>query len=74
MFRFRIQLILDNKVWSTRYHKAKNSKYSSSSTERRLLNLDFTEPNHCTRLYYDKTDTVHADICFSNITITHSVY
>ena len=52
----------------------KNSNYKFSSTEWSLLNLDFTEPNYGIRLYYDKIKTAHADMCFSNFTITHSVY
>ena len=39
-----------------------------------LLNLDFTVENYGIKLIYDQTDTAHADMRFSNITITHSVY
>ena len=39
-----------------------------------FLNLDFTVENHGIKLVYDQIDTAHADMCFSNITITHSVY
>ena len=52
----------------------KNSNYSSSSTAWFLLNLDFTEPNYGIRLYFDQIDTAHADMCFSNFTLTQSVY
>ena len=74
MGRFRVQLLLERNTWTTKYQFSKNSNYSSSSTERSLLNIDFTEPIFGIRLYYDKIDTAHADMCFSNITITHSVY
>ena len=74
MGRFRIQLLLDDNTWSTQYTIAKKTQYSSTSTEWTLLNLDFTVENYGIKLVYDQTDTAHADMCFSNITITHSVY
>ena len=73
MGRFRIQLLLKDNTWNTQYTIAKNTQYSNSSTERSLLNLDFTEENYGIKLIYDQIDTAHADMCFSNITITHSV-
>ena len=69
----RIQLILDDNTWSTKYTVTKNTIYSDSSTEWSLLNLDFTEENYGIKLIYDQIDSAHADMCFSNITITHSV-
>ena len=39
-----------------------------------MLNLDFTAENYGIKLIYDQIDTAHADMCFSNITIIHSVY
>ena len=74
MGRFRIQLLLEDNTWSTQYSIAKNIQYSTSSTEWTLLNLDFTVENYGIKLIYDQIDTPHADMCFSNITITHSVY
>ena len=74
MGRFRIQLLLENNTWSTQYTIAKNDRYSATSTEWTLLNLDFTEENYGLKLIYDRIATPHADMCFSNITITHSVY
>ena len=74
MGRFRIQLLLDDNTWSTQYTIPKNTQYSSSPTEWSLLNLDFTTENYGIELIYDEKDTPHADMCFSNITITHSVY
>ena len=74
MGRFRIQLLLDDNIWSTQYTIEKNTQYSETSTDWKLLNLDFTIKNYGIKLIYDKIDTAHADMCFSNITITHSVY
>ena len=74
MGRFRIQLLLEDNTWSTQYTIAKNSQYNNTSTEWKLLNLDFTVENFGIRLVYDEIDTPHADMCFSNIIITHSVY
>ena len=74
MGRFRIQLLLEDDTWSTQYTIPKNSQYSDNSTDWTLLNLDFTEENYGIKLKYDEIDTPHADMCFSNITITHSIY
>ena len=74
MGRFRIQLLLEDDIWETQYTIPKNSQYSDTSTEWTLLNLDLTEKNYGIKLIYDQIDTAHADMCFSNITITHSVY
>ena len=74
MGRFRIQLLLGDNTWSTQCTLAKKTNYSTSSTEWSLLNLDFTVENYGVKLVYDQIDTPHADMCFSNITITHSVY
>ena len=74
MGRFRIQLFLEDDTWSTRYNIPKNDRYSDTSTEWTLVNLNFTVENYGIRLIYDQIDTPHADMCFSNISITHSVY
>ena len=74
MGRFKVQLLLDDNTWNTQYTIDKNTQYSSSPTEWTLLNLDFTEENYGIKLVYDEIDTAHADMCFSNITITYSVY
>ena len=74
MGRFRIQLLLEENTWSTQYTIAKNTQYSSTSTEWTLLNLDFTVEIYGIKLFYDQIDTAHADMCFSNVTITHSLY
>ena len=74
MGRFRIDLLKDNNAWVTRYTIEKNTQFSDSSTEWSLLNLDFSEENYGIKLIYDQIDTGRADMCFSDITITHSVY
>ena len=74
MGRFRIQLLLDDNVWTTQYTIDKNEGYSENSTDSSLLNLDFTIENYGIKLIYDQIDTAHADMSFSNISITHSVY
>ena len=74
MGRFRIDLLKDNDSWETQYTIEKNSKYNDTSTEWSLLNLDFTIENYGIRLVYDRIDSAHADMCFSNITILYSVY
>ena len=74
MGRFRIQLLLEDNTWSTRYNIPENDRYSDTSTEWTLVSLNFTVENYGIKLIYDQIDTAHADMCFSNITITHSVY
>ena len=74
MGRFRTQLLIKDNTWSTRYNIPKNDRYSDNSTDWTLVSLNFTEDKYGTELFYDEIDTPHADMCFSNITITHSVY
>ena len=74
MGRFRTDLLLEDNTWSTRYNIPKKDRYSNSSTQWRFVNLNFTEQNYGIRSVYDQIDTTHADMCFSNITITHSLY
>ena len=74
MGRFRIQLLLEDNTWSTRYNIPTNDRYSDTSTEWTLVSLNFTIQNYGIKLIYDQINTAHADMCFSNITITHSVY
>ena len=42
MGRFRIQLLLEDHTWSTRYNIPKNDRYSDSSTQWTKLSLNFT--------------------------------
>ena len=72
--RFRFQILLKDNSWKTIYTINKNTNYSNLSTDWSFLNLDFTQENYGIKLFYDEIDTPHADMCFSNITITHSVY
>ena len=74
MGRFRIQLLLENNTWSTRYNIPINDRYIDSSIQWTKLSLNFTQQNYGIKLICDEIDTPHADMCFSNITITHSVY
>ena len=74
MGRFRIQLLLEDNTWSTQYTLPKNDQYRDTSTDWTLVNLNFTVENYGIGLIYEQIDTAHADMCFSNITITHSVY
>ena len=74
MGRFGIKLLLENSTWSTRYNIPKIDPYSNSSIESTLVSLNYTIENYGITLIYDEIDTAHADMCFSNITITHSVY
>ena len=72
--RFRIQLLLEDNTWSTRYKISKNDRYSDTSTQWTKLSLNFTVETFGVKLIHDQIDTAHADMCFSNITFTHSVY
>ena len=74
MGRFRNQLLLEDDTWNTQYTIAKNTQNKTTSTEWAVLNLDFTVENYGIKIIYDEIDKPHADMCFSNITITHSVY
>ena len=70
---FRIQLLLEDIKWSTRYNVPKNDAYSDTSSQWTKLRLNFTEENHNIKLNFDEIDSAHADMCFI-ITTTHSVY
>ena len=71
----RIQLLLKDNTLSTRYNIPKNDRYIDSSTQSTKLCLFFTIENNGIRLIYDEIDSAHAaDLCFSNNTITHSIY
>ena len=73
MGRFRIELLIDN-TWSTRYNIDKNDRHSDSSTDWTHVSLNFTVENYGIKLISDEIDTSHADMCFSDITITNSVH
>ena len=71
---FRVELLLEDNTWSMRYNIPKNYRYSDNSTDWTKLSLNFTEENYGNKLIYDQIDTPHRDMCYSNITLTHSVY
>ena len=72
--RYRIQILLEDNTWSTRYNIPKNDRYSDSSTQWTHVSLNFTQEKYGIKLIYDQIDTPHADMCSSDITITYSVY
>ena len=74
MGRFRVQFLLEDNTWSTRYIISRNTQYSDNSTDWTLSNLDFTVENFGVKLILDQIDMAHSDMCFSNIKITHSIF
>ena len=74
MGRFTIQLLLSDNTWSSVYTIEKNTQFDDTSTEWTILNLDFTQEKYGIKLVYGGIDAPHADMSFSDITITHSVY
>ena len=74
MGRFKILLLLENNAWTTQFVINENDQYSNNSTDWKLLNLDFTIEKYGIKLVYDRIKSAHADLCFTNIMITHSVY
>ena len=50
------------------------TQLSVLSTDWVLLNLDITDDNYGIKLFYDQIESAHADMCFSNIMITHSIF
>ena len=74
MGRFRIQLLLEDKTWITRYNIPESDHYIDISTQWTKLSLIFTVENYGIKTIYDEIDSAHADMCFNDITTTHSVY
>ena len=74
MGRFRIQFFLNDNTSSTRYNIPINDRYRNSSTDCTILNLNFFEKKIGNKLIFDQKETPHADMFFSNTTITLSVY
>ena len=64
---------MENNILSNQNTIPKNDQYSDNSTDWTIFNLFFTVDNYGIKLNYDEIDTPHADMCFSNVTITHSV-
>ena len=46
MGRFRLQLLIKDNTWSTQNTIAKNDRYSDSSTDWTLHNVNFTVGNY----------------------------
>ena len=75
MGRFRIQHLLEDNTWCSRYNIPKTDQYSGdASTDWTLLSVNFAVEKYGIKLIYDEIDTVHAGMCFSIITITDCVY
>jgi len=70
----QIQILLSNNTWNTCYTRPKIDQSSKSPTDWTSFTLSFNVKNFGVKLNYDQIDTPHADMCFSNITATHSVY
>ena len=74
MGKLDIQL-LRNGSWQSEFVIEKNTNYSTSSSEWTLLNLNLiSQPNYGIKLVYSAIRNAHADMCFSDINITHSIF
>ena len=73
MGRFRNQLLLKDNTCSAQYNISINDRYSDTSTEWTLVNLNTTVENYGSELMNDEIDGAYAYMCYGNITITHSV-
>ena len=47
MVRFKIQLLLTDNTWSTRFNIPKKDNYSNSSTQGTHVSLNFNLKNYC---------------------------
>ena len=74
MGSFRIQVLLEDITWSTRYNIPEKDRSSDTSIQWTKLSLNFSEEIYGIKLIYDEIDTPHADMCFSKNMITHSVF
>ena len=66
-------MLIEDNTWSTRNNIPKNDPYSGTSTDWTKISLNFTEETYRIRLIYTEIDTPLADMCFTKITIKHSV-
>ena len=74
MGKLEIQL-LRNGVWETEYTMSKDTKFSTLSTDWTLFNMNvISQPNYAIKLNYSSINSAHADMCFSDINITHSIF
>ena len=74
MGRFKIQFLLEDNTWSTRYNLPKTDRSSDTSNDWTPVSSKFTGESCDIKIIYDEIGSAHADMCFSNTTITHSVY
>ena len=69
-----VQLLLEDNTWSTQYNIPKIDRFSDSSTDWKIVNINFPVKDYGIKLIFDQINTPHAVMCFSIITVTHSVY
>ena len=70
MGRFRSQPLLEDNIWSARYNISKRYQGSFSSVDWNLVSANVTIEIYGINLIFDQTDTPHADMRLSDITIT----
>ena len=73
MGRFRIELLLEDNTWSSRYNIPETHRHSDTSTDWIKLSLNFAEEYYGINVIYDQIDSHHADMRLSNFSIAHSV-
>ena len=74
MGKLEIQL-LRNGVWQTEYTMGKDTNFSALSTDWTLLKMNIiSQPDYGIKIVYSGINTAHADMCFSDINITHSIF
>ena len=74
MCKFEIHL-LRNCVWQTEYTMSKDTNFSALSTDWTILNMNIiSQPNYGIKFVFSGINSAHADMCFSNINITHSIF
>ena len=74
MDKLEIQ-ILRNGSWEREYTMDKGIRFSSLSTDWTLLNTSIiSQPKYGINLLYSGINTAHADMCFSDIKINHSIF
>ena len=74
MGMLEIQL-LRNGVWEMEYTMNKDTNFSTLSTDWTLFNMNIiSQPNYGIKIVYSGINSAHADMCFSDINITHSIF
>ena len=73
MWRFTIRYLVADNTWSTRYNISQNDRYIDSSIKRTKSGLNCTVENYGIKLICNPMDRLHANVCFSNVTVKHSV-